>query len=116
MTMPAPIRLYRHVLSGHCHRVELMLSLLGLPFEPVEMEFGPTGTRSPQFLRRNAFGQVPVSEDAGLTLPDSNPILVYPSRTYATAGPWPPSAPLRPDPPPRRPSLGARQPADRPGP
>src|SRR3546814_17482418 len=73
MTMPAPIRLYRHVLSGHCHRVELMLSLLGLPFEPVEMEFGPTGTRSPPFLSRNAFGQVPVNEDDGLTLADRHP-------------------------------------------
>ena len=28
-----PIRLYRHALSGHSHRVELFLSILDLPFE-----------------------------------------------------------------------------------
>ena len=26
--MPKPIRLYRYALSGHAHRVQLMLSLL----------------------------------------------------------------------------------------
>ena len=32
-----PIKLYRHPLSGHSHRVELFLSLLGLPVELVEV-------------------------------------------------------------------------------
>ncbi|HYF19379.1 MAG TPA: glutathione S-transferase, partial [Ramlibacter sp.] len=41
MTEPRPaepIRLYRLALSGHCHRVELMLSLLGLPCEVVDVD------------------------------------------------------------------------------
>lgn len=93
--MPAaPIRLYRHVLSGHCHRVELMLSLLGLPCEAVDVEFGPAGTRSPEFLARNAFGQVPVIEDGDLTLADSNAILVYLCRRYDAAGSWLPADPV----------------------
>jgi hypothetical protein len=29
-------KLHRHPLSGHCHRVELFLSRLRLPFEAVE--------------------------------------------------------------------------------
>jgi len=33
-----PIRLYRHKLSGHAHRAELFLSLLGLPFERVDID------------------------------------------------------------------------------
>ena len=43
---------------------ELFLSLLGLPFEPIEVDLraGRTEAR-PDFLRRNAFGQVPVIED-----------------------------------------------------
>jgi len=32
-----PIKLHRHALSGHAHRVELFLSLLGLPFTLVEI-------------------------------------------------------------------------------
>ena len=94
MPTPAtPIRLYRHVLSGHCHRVELMLSLLRLPFEPVDVEFGPAGTRSPEFMARNPFGQVPVIEDGDLTLADSNAILVYLCRRYDAAGTWLPADP-----------------------
>ena len=45
MPQPAqPIRLYGFKLSGHSHRAELMLSLLGLPFEfrPVDL---PAGSR-----------------------------------------------------------------------
>lgn len=94
MPVPAnPIRLYRHVLSGHCHRVELMLSLLGLPFEAIDVAFGPAGTRTPEFMARNAFGQVPVIEDGDLTLPDSNAILVYLCRRYDASGRWYPDDP-----------------------
>ena len=95
--MPAPtaaIRLYRHVMSGHCHRIELMLSILGVPFEPVDMQFGPAGTRTPEFLTLNAFGQVPVIEDGDLTLADSNAILVYLAQRYDSSGTWLPSDPV----------------------
>ncbi len=89
MSTPAmPIRVHRHALSGHCHRVELMLSLLGLPFETVDTDFGPTGSRSPEGLARNPFGQLPVIEDGDLTLADSNAILVYLCRRYDTTGRW----------------------------
>ena len=94
--MPAPtkpIRLYRHVLSGHCHRIELMLSLLGVPFEPVDMAFGPTGTRTPEFLARNPFGQVQVIEDGEVTLADSNAILVYLALKYDGSRRWLPADP-----------------------
>ena len=32
------IKLYRHALSGHSHRVELFLSLLGLEYELVDVD------------------------------------------------------------------------------
>ena len=35
--MSNPIRLHRFALSGHCHRVELMLSLLQRPCELVDV-------------------------------------------------------------------------------
>jgi glutathione S-transferase len=52
MTSPArPIRLYRHALSGHSHRVELFLSLLRLPFELVDLAKG--AHKAPDFLPRS---------------------------------------------------------------
>jgi glutathione S-transferase len=75
-----PIRLYRHPLSGHSHRVELFLSLLGLPRELVDVDL--SRRRDPEFLAKNPFGQVPVIEDGDLTLADSNAILVYLATRY----------------------------------
>ena len=71
------IRLYRNVVSGHCHRVELFLSLLGLPFEKVELNFLENEHKSPSFLALNPLGQIPVLQDGDVTLADSNAILVY---------------------------------------
>ncbi|MDB5965420.1 MAG: glutathione S-transferase-like protein [Polaromonas sp.] len=82
--LPAqPIRLYRHPVSGHAHRVELFLSLLGLPVELVHVDLPAGAHKQPGFLALNPFGQVPVIQDGELTLADSNAILVYLARRYA---------------------------------
>lgn len=85
------IRLHRFGLSGHCHRVELMLSLLGLPAERVDVDLAAGEHRTPEFLARNPMGQVPVVEIGGLTLADSNAILVYLARSYDPQGRWLPA-------------------------
>lgn len=83
MTAPAnPIRLYRFALSGHAHRVELFLSLLGLPFERIDVDLAKGAHKAPAFLAKNPFGQVPVIEDGQVTLADSNAILVYLAAKY----------------------------------
>jgi DHA1 family purine ribonucleoside efflux pump-like MFS transporter len=89
-----PIRLYRIASSGHCHRVELLLSLLGLPYELVDIDTASRAHKSPEFLARNAFGQVPVIEDGDVTLADSNAILVYLENRYAP-GQWLPRDPVQ---------------------
>ncbi|WP_437753820.1 glutathione S-transferase family protein [Sorangium sp. So ce1389] len=95
MTTPAsPIRLYRHPLSGHSHRVELFLSLLRLPFELIDIDLKNGAQRTPEFLSKNAFGQVPVIEDGDLTLADSNAILVYLATRYDPSGRWLPRDPV----------------------
>jgi glutathione S-transferase len=88
------IRLHRVPLSGHAHRVELMLSLLGLPFESVEVDLAGGAHKTPAFLAMNPFGQVPVIEDGEATLADSNAILVYLATRYDTSGRWLPRDPL----------------------
>ena len=93
-----PIRLHRMKLSGHCHRVELFLSLLGLPYETVDVDLAAGAHRQPAFLARNPFGQVPVIEDGALTLADSNAILVYLALRHAP-GTWLPADPLGGEPP-----------------
>lgn len=84
-----PIRLHRFRLSGHCHRIELFLSLLGRPFEIVDVP--PGGQKAPAFLAMNPFGQVPVIEDDGFVLADSNAILTYLAIRYDPARHWYPA-------------------------
>ena len=90
MTMPAqPIRLYRHALSGHAHRVELFLSLLGLPCELIDVDMVRGAHKTPEFIAmNNPFGQVPVIEDGDIAIADSNAILVYLATRYDPAGRW----------------------------
>ncbi len=78
-----PIRLYRHALSGHSHRAELFLSLLGLPFERIDIDLAAGAHKQPDFLKINPFGQVPAIDDNGVIVPDSNAILVYLATKYA---------------------------------
>ncbi|HUR90909.1 MAG TPA: glutathione S-transferase family protein [Ramlibacter sp.] len=86
------IKLHRLALSGHCHRVELFLSLLGLEYELVDVDMLKGEHKSPAFLALNPFGQVPVLQDGDLTLADSNAILVYLEARYAP-GQWLPRDP-----------------------
>jgi glutathione S-transferase len=86
MTQQA-IKLYRHPLSGHAHRVELLLSLLKLPAELVFVDLAKGAHKQPEFLALNPFGQVPVIDDNGTILSDSNAILVYLAKQYGE-GRW----------------------------
>ncbi|MFC3676631.1 glutathione S-transferase family protein [Ferrovibrio xuzhouensis] len=87
-----PIRLHDFPLSGHAHRVKLMLSLLGLPYEIIPVDLAAGEHKGPAFLAKNPFGQVPVIEDGDVTLADSNAILVYLAGRYDPR--WLPREPL----------------------
>jgi len=86
--------LHRHPLSGHCHRVELFLSLLELPVRMVHVDLAKGEQKSPAFVAKNLFAQVPVLEDGTVTLADSSAILVYLARRYAAGSAWLPSDPV----------------------
>ena len=89
------IKLYRHPLSGHSHRVELFLSLLGLDFELVDVDLVNGEHKQPAFLAKNPFGQVPVLDDDGQIINDSNGILVYLARKYDADELWYPADPVQ---------------------
>lgn len=71
------MKLYHHPLSGNPHRARLFVSLLGLPHDLVEVDLKAGAHKSPEFLKLNPFGQVPVVDDEGVVIADSNAILVY---------------------------------------
>jgi glutathione S-transferase len=87
------LRLYCHPLSGHCHRVELYLSLLGLPYERAHVDVLAGAQKRPEFLSKNVFGEIPVLEDGDVTVADSAAILIYLAERYDEAGRyWPRTA------------------------
>ena len=86
------LTLYRNALSGHSHRVELFLSLLGIEATLVEVDLAKQDHRQPEFLQKNSLGQVPVLEDGKFTIADSNAILVYLATKYDPMRQWLPAA------------------------
>lgn len=77
-----PLKFYRYALSGHAHRVALMLSLLDVPHQAIDVNLRAREQKHPEFLALNAFGQVPVIDDNGVVVADSTAILVYLAKRY----------------------------------
>jgi glutathione S-transferase len=86
-------KLHRHPLSGHAHRAELFLSLIGEPAELVEVDLAAGAHKQDAFLALNPLGQVPVLEDDGVVVADSNAILVYLAESRGRAD-WYPADPV----------------------
>lgn len=93
MTSSTPLRLHGFPLSGHSHRVSLMLSLLQLPHEFIQVDLQHGAHKSPEFIAMNPFGLVPVLQDGEITLAESNAILVYLALRYGEPH-WLPRDPL----------------------
>jgi len=89
------IKLYRHPLSGHSHRVELFISMLGIDADIIDVDLASGAHKKPDFLQKNAFGQLPVLEDGELILADSNAILVYLASKYDQDRTWLPNDPIQ---------------------
>jgi len=80
------ITLWGTKLSGHAHRVELLLRALGLDYAFVD---APRPVRTGAAFRAlNPLGQIPVLRDGELVLADSNAILVYLAKRYDAGGTW----------------------------
>ncbi len=80
------ITLHGLKLSGHVHRVELMLNVLGLPYAFVQAGADVRATEA--FRKLNPLGQIPVLQDGELCLSDSTAIMVYLCKRYAPGSAW----------------------------
>lgn len=88
------MKLYTSPTSGNGYKVELFLNLLNLDFdkEHVKLNLATNSHKTPEFLALNPRGQVPILEDDGLVLWESQSILVYLAKKYADAS-WFPQEP-----------------------
>ncbi|WP_341895491.1 glutathione S-transferase [Ferrovibrio terrae] len=93
------LRLHRFALSGHAHRAELLLNLLGLRADLIDVDLRGGEHKQPAFLAKNTFGQVPVLEDGPednpVVIADSNAILVYLASRYDEQRRWLPVDPVQ---------------------
>jgi glutathione S-transferase len=87
------LKLHRHPLSGHSHRAQLALSLMGLSHELIDVDLMEGAHKAPDFVKLSPFGQVPVLDDNGTIVYDSNAILVYLATKYDTDRRWLPRDP-----------------------
>jgi len=83
-----PIKLYHFPLSGHSHRAQLMLSLLGIDPQIEFVDLAKGAQNTPEYRAVNVFGQVPVIDDNGTIVADSTAILVYLAKKYDASGKW----------------------------
>lgn len=89
--------LYDYVLSGNAYKARLLFALLNVPYESRAIDFHPGAEhKSPEFLKINPAGTLPVLTDGDLTLTDSASILVYLALRHDASGNWyPVSDPAR---------------------
>lgn len=74
------MKLYNVIPSGNCHKVRLFLSILGLDYQTVPVDMAAGDHKTPEYLAMNPLHQVPVLDDDGFILRDSQAILVYLAR------------------------------------
>jgi glutathione S-transferase len=86
------ITLHDYELSGNCYKVRQLAAWLGLPLHRVPINLHPGRQhKSAEFLALNPLGQVPVLDDDGFVLRDSQAILVYLASRYDAAQRWYPA-------------------------
>jgi glutathione S-transferase len=72
------LKLHDSLISGNGYKVRLLLTQLGIPFTRIDYDVDRGATRTPDFLRLNPNGRVPVLELAeGRFLAESDAILIY---------------------------------------
>ena len=75
------MKIYGDSNSGNCLKVKWVCDHLALPYSWIEVDTKGGGSRTPEFLKLNPFGQVPTADfEDGRTLAQSNAIIRYLAR------------------------------------
>lgn len=77
-------KFYDYLPSGNGYKVRLLFSQLKIEYERIELDILKGETRSPEFLKKNPNGRIPLLEtESGKYLAESNAILYYLSQNTA---------------------------------
>ena len=69
------LKLYEHPRSGHCQKVRLFLSILGLPFESVSIDVPGGAHDTADFGAINPLRQVPALIDGDVAIHDTTRVV-----------------------------------------
>ncbi len=69
--------LYDYPRSGHAHRIRLFLSIIGEPYESVNVDMQKGEHKDPEYRKLSPLGQVPTFVDGDIVITDSTAALVY---------------------------------------
>lgn len=90
------ITLYDYELSVNCYKQRLLMSILGVPYRSVPIDFFPGWEHKGEaFAEINPLGHIPVIDDDGYILRDAHAILVYLATAYDPTGTWYPTGNAR---------------------
>jgi len=89
------LKLWGRMSSINVQKVAWTLGELNLAHEQVDVGGRFGGLDSPEFLARNPHGRIPVIDDDGTTVWESNAIVRYLCARYSPDGLWPSSAAAR---------------------
>jgi glutathione S-transferase len=85
------ITLYDMERSGNAYKARLFLALLGLDYTKHTVDLSKKVQMEPWFLAINPLHTVPVIDDAGTVIRDSNAVLVYLAAKYDSGRIWYPA-------------------------
>ncbi|NVJ59153.1 MAG: glutathione S-transferase family protein [Gammaproteobacteria bacterium] len=72
------VKIYGMAQSGNCYKLQLLLSFLQQKYEWQDIDILSGETQTPEFLKRNPAGKVPLLEiESNTFLPESNAALFY---------------------------------------
>jgi glutathione S-transferase len=76
------MKLYMTEMSGNSFKIRVLAAMLGVAYENIRIDWENNAHKSPEFLKLNPRGQVPVMEIEGRIFWDSTAHLVYLARKY----------------------------------
>ncbi|MDQ8936361.1 glutathione S-transferase family protein [Acinetobacter rudis] len=89
------MKLYDLELSGNCYKVRLFAALANIDLTLTSVDFLAGEHKSADLLKLNPFGELPILDDNGFILRDSQAILIYLAGKYAGEAWWPSSPQLQ---------------------